>query len=126
MTMEQIERRWGEPNDIYFRCYRIALARYDGVNFVFSVGSTGIISPMFAVEIVGPEIRLGRQRIGVGSTREEIFRVYENRRNTWVGFVTGTDEKIIRAQDGKIWWIHFYLDENDIVEKITIQTHSPI
>ena len=125
MTMEQLERRLGEPNDIYFRCYRIALARYDGINFVFPVGSTGTISTLFGVEIVGSEIRLGRHRIGVGSTREEIFRAYD-RRNTWVGIVDGSDGRILRANDGKIWWIHFYMDENDIVEKIYIQTHSPI
>jgi len=128
MTMEQLERRLGEPNDVYFRCHRIALARYDGINFIFPVGSTGVISGMTGVEIVGSEIRLGRQRIGVGSTREEILRVYENRRNTSIGRsgVQGSDGRILRARDGKIWWIHFYLDENDIVERITIQTHSPI
>ena len=116
----------GEPNDIYFRGDIVAVAQYDGVQFVFTILRSGTIGGMFGVEIVGPEVRLGRQRIGVGSTREEIFRAYENRRNTWVGFVAGSDERIIRAQDGRIWWIHFYMDENDIVEKISILTHSPI
>lgn len=125
MTSEQLERRFGEPNNIYFRNF-VALAQYDGVNFLFNAAQAGTaLGLLFGIEIIGPEIRLGRQQIGVNSTREEIFYAYENKRNTWVGAVDNSNGRILRARDGDAW-LHFHLDENDIVERITIWLHSPI
>jgi len=125
MTREQLERRLGEPNDVYFRGF-VALAQYNGINFLFNSTQSGTaLGTMFGIEITGSEIRLGRRRIGVGSTREEILRAYENRRNTWTGIVDGSDGRVLRARDGNAW-LHFHLDENDTVERITMWLHSPI
>ena len=124
MTMEQLETRLGEPNDVYLRNF-VVVAQYDGVQFLFTTLRSGATGGMFGIEIIGSEIRLGRQRIGVGSTKEEILRAYENRRDTGVGVVDNSDGKVLRARDGNAW-LHFYLDENDSVERITIWLHSPI
>ena len=138
MTIEQLERRFGEPNELYFRG-SIVEARYDAINFIFWVDiRSDTVRGLDGIEIIGPEIRLGRRHIGVGSTREEILRAYENRRDTIVGTVfyerrrdtiTGdfyyTDIRVFRVRDGDAW-LHFYLDESDMVERITIWLHSPI
>jgi len=125
MTREQLVRSLGEPNDVYFRGF-VALVQYDGINFLFNTTQSGVaLGTMFGIEFIGSDIRLGRQRIGVGSTREEILRAYENRRNAWAGIVNDSDGKILRVRDGNAW-LHFHLDENDKVEIITMWLHSPI
>ena len=125
MRMEQLERRFGEPNELYFHG-SIVEARYDGINFIFWVDlRSDTVRGMDGIEIIGPEIRLGRQRIGVGSTREEVLRAYENRRDTMVGQVHYSNGRVFRVRDGNAW-LHFHLDENDSVERITIWLHSPI
>ena len=124
MTMEQLEARFGEPNDVYLRNF-VVVAQYDGIQFLFTTLRSGVTGGMFGIEIIGSETRLGRMHIGVGSAREEVLRAYENRRDTMVGQVHYSNGSVFRVRDGNAW-LHFHLDENDIVERITIWLNSPI
>jgi len=112
-----VKEVYGEPlsivpdkeDDYYFK------AQYDGIEFLFqeTVNDNAII---VNAHIYSPQFRFGRKKIGVGSTREEIERVYKNM------------QKVVNDKDSyidDITWIHFYFDENQRVNEILMYTYGP-
>lgn len=119
---------FGEPNNIVN-----STVYYEGIEFVVRQNWRDIPArdAVLSANIVGSEIRLGSQNIGVGSTREEVQRAYRaayrrGRVNEWgspnilavVEFTWFqewfTDDHIYNGGT----WLWFYFDENDQVEGI--------
>ena len=122
---EAVIYRLGDPIDIRISDDgNFGSFYYDGV--VFHVLGLNHISPPGSVDsiwITNPNITLGRHRIGVGSTREEVEQVGWNR---WPLFLTRNsfDDAFMVSitHDSEAIW--FYFDENDIVYEIRINFNS--
>ena len=129
ITIEQLERRLGEPNNIIFPDNGgLVIVQHNGIDFMFFVHrDSGNItySSLDVIIIVGSEVRLGSQQIGVGSTREEILYTYESRRSVRMGDVFDSAGRHIRIQDGNTW-VNFHFDENYIVKSIHISLGGPV
>ena len=89
------------------------IAQYDGLELVF-FGDF-----LSAVRIFSPEFRFGSQKIGVGSTREEIENFYSSNRS----FVRLSGFELA-FRDG-FTWLEFYFDENEFVNRIVMYNHGP-
>ena len=111
-------RIYGEPSNIiqndefdyYFK------AQYEGIEFslVKNKNDTFVSS----VQIYSAEYRFGSKKIGVGSTRDEINKVYKGFRTlSIVGNGCGFIDRST--------WLEFYFDENDQVNKIVMYENGP-
>ena len=114
---ESVIEKFGEPNDIIHPDVGLPVFQYDGIEFIF-FGDQRTFTGIALVRILSPEFRLGRRRIGVGSTREEILHAYRHSLNIWEDPETND----LFIHDGKSTmnstWLYFYFDEDDRVEKI--------
>ena len=121
---------FGEPTNIVD-----STVYYEGVEFVVYQNwrSLPARNAILSANIVGSEIRFGRQNIGVGSTREEVQRAYRaayrrGRLNEWVSPDILVVVELTWFQewftDDHIYnggiWLWFYFDENNRVERIFI------
>ncbi|MDE6750386.1 MAG: hypothetical protein K2K21_15215 [Lachnospiraceae bacterium] len=88
----------------------------DGRLFVFSYNENSNGHPYLRIiELTNPEYRFGRKKIGVGTDKSTIEKVY---RKSYRGLQQDSHGKYF-VEDGS-FVINFYFDENDIVYKISV------
>ena len=92
--------------------------QYDGIDFMLMAIRDNPIDGDLACSalVSSPEFRFGKDKIGVGSTREEIEKTYmkfKRIKEADCGFIDG------------LTWIEFCFDENDQVNKIAITPNGP-
>ena len=127
-TYDRLVKRFGEPNYIDFRQGTSGgppIVHYDGIGFVVSYNrNTSYLGMVLGAVISGPEIRLSRKRIGVGSTREDIEQAYEG---YGIGEAPRRDPNgdiMLNISDGKTWFV-FTFNDYDIVTRISISFGMP-
>ena len=123
-TREDVINRFGEPihttasDDGFFGSFH-----YDGIQFSLGGFYHTPPSKVIAILITNPDIRFGRNSIGVGSTRQEIEQIEWNRwplrysRNSFDHAFM-----VSRGHDAESIW--FWFDNNDIVYRISIGFNS--
>jgi len=126
----------GEPLDVIFHEHDslFPIAVFDGFEFIISIGRYGTLEggTITAIRVFDPDIRFGRQQIGVGSTGRELARAYR-----FVGFPRVNTDNFSRLQgftrgggnsaaavDGTAW-LTFEFNEDDRVVQITITITGP-
>ena len=116
---------FGEPLSIDSITDARADVVFDGITFIFNHGQGGLSylethGMVVGIMITDPDIRFGRMRIGVGSTRFNIRFAYWLLYRTWFW---QNDERL-EVVDGDTW-LKFDFDENNRVRIITFGLHGP-
>ena len=85
----------------------------DGRNFVFGT-MRGNVASLCRIEVTGTKYRFGRYKIGVGTSKSIIEKIYRNAR-----YFEYEPEGYLSVVDGT-FEINYYFDKDDNVYKITI------
>lgn len=95
--------------------YMIQLAYNDGRLFVFPEYKNADRMLLEVIEFTNPKYRFGRKKIGIGTDKSTIEKVYRNS-------YQGLEESLYGGydvEDGNCSLL-FYFDDNDIVNKIVV------
>lgn len=88
------------------------ILQYDGFSVVFP--SDDPQAKLKRVEVTGEDIRFGEKSVGVGSSKDEITKVYQKMKK-----IQDLPEFAEGYVDGTVWVVFFY-DQNNTVRKIFI------
>jgi hypothetical protein len=122
---DAVVKKFGEPDTIKFvqeeGYYNRIRVYYESVNFDFlRIKDDASIVALGVFEITGEQYKLGRKKIGVGSTRDEVIAAYKD--------IRLISDEGIGPGDGyfeKPTFVWFFYDENDVVKSIRIVLNGP-
>lgn len=114
-----VKEKLGEPVEQYEEAIN---SKYPNKELVFQYESFLYITDgrnvLRRIEITGDDIRFGKNKIGVGSSKQEVIRAYRKVRK-----LKGCPDDIFGVIDGiNKFWVQFEFDSQDIVKKIIITT----
>lgn len=119
----QIIEEYGEPDKTIREKYTehgdyLIYNEYDdGRLFVFSYNENSEAHPSLGrIEVTSPEYRFGRKKIGVGTDKSTLEKIY---RRSYQGLQQDPLYERYFVEDGN-FVIDFYFDENDRVYKLTV------
>lgn len=125
-SREDVFAGFGEPVETtYSECGFFGGMHYEGIIFSFvGFNCTTPPSRVIGIDITTPDIRLGSNQIGIGSTRQEVEKTEWNKwplRFSARSYFDYAFMVSIKHDSEAIW---FYFNQEDIIYRISINFHS--